>query len=97
MSAARSDTDDTTDYDQASPRTVTGDAGTAEGGSLSASRLLRSVGRIVGLGSPQGVPGATNPSRQHTNLGEHFLLAHQTVNVVAGMSPLRAAVPRAKR
>ena len=69
MSAARRAAHDTTEDDQASPRTVTGDAGVAEGGYLSASRLLRSVGRLVGLGSPQGVPDATNPSRLHTTLG----------------------------
>ena len=40
MSSERRDTDDTTDYDQASPRTMTMDAGAAEGGSLSASRLF---------------------------------------------------------
>ena len=69
MSSERRDTDDTTDHDQASPRTMPGDAGTAEGGSLSVSRLLRSVGRFVGLGSPQGGPDATNPPRLHTTLG----------------------------
>ena len=66
MSTERRDTDDTTDHDHVSPRTTTQDAGTAEGGSLSASRLLRSVGRFVGLGSPQGGSDATNPPRLHT-------------------------------
>ena len=92
MSATRSDTDDTTDYDQASPRTVTGDAGTAEGGSLSASRLLRSVGRIVGLGSPQGVPSATNPSRHHTTLGTAPATAAEQTDPSGGVSVQTAPV-----
>ena len=92
MSATRSDTDDTTDYDQASPRTVTGDAGTAEGGSLSASRLLRSVGRIVGLGSPQGVPSATNPSRHHTTLGTAPATAAEQTDPSGGVSVQTASV-----
>ena len=89
MSATRSDTDDTTDYDQASPRTVAGDAGTAEGGSLSASRLLRSVGRIVGLGSPQGVPSATNLSRHHTGLPRAAPTRSMLIGLLKTMSASR--------
>ena len=48
---------------QATPRTTVQDAGGNEGGSLSAARLLRSLGKFVGLGSDVPSPVPSDPAR----------------------------------
>ena len=48
---------------QATPRTTAQDAGGNEGGSLSAARLLRSLGKFVGLGSDVPSPVPSDPAR----------------------------------
>ena len=54
---------------QATPRTTAQDAGGNEGGSLSATRLLRSLGKFVGLGSDVPSPVPSDPARLDTTLG----------------------------
>ena len=52
MSTQDDDSRDRPELGQATPRTTAQDAGgSKEGGSLSAARLLRSLGKFVGLGS----------------------------------------------
>ena len=57
MSSTDDDSTDRLEALQATPRTTVQDAGNIEGGSLSATRLLRSLGKFVGLGS--AAPGAS--------------------------------------
>ena len=61
MSSTDDDSTDRLEALQATPRTTVQDAGNIEGGSLSATRLLRSLGKFVGLGSAAPDPGASNP------------------------------------
>ena len=63
MSTHDDDLRDRPEQGQATPRTTAQDAGGKEGGSLSATRLLRSLGKFVGLGADVPSPEPSNPAR----------------------------------
>ena len=57
--------DDSLEGPQAQTRDEPADAGHVQGGSLPVSRLVDTVGRFVGLGSPRGDSTTNNPSNLH--------------------------------
>ena len=71
MSSTDDDSTDRLEALQATPRTTVQDAGNIEGGSLSATRLLRSLGKFVGLGS--AAPRLTQVLRTHQDRTEILL------------------------
>ena len=87
-------TDDRPEGPQASPRDESADAGHEQGGSLSVSRLVGTVGRFVGLGSPRGDSTTNNPSDLHTTLGTGSAPAVTSTDSQHGTSP--AVAPRVK-
>ena len=82
MSSTDDDSTDRLEAVQATPRTTVQDAGNIEGGSLSATRLLRSLGKFVGLGSAAPDPGASNPPRtEHRDRRWHNCQIHSECSI----------------
>lgn len=86
--------DDRLEGTQAQPAVESADAGHEQGGSLSVSRLVDTVGRFVGLGSPRGDSTTNNPSDLHTTLGTGPAPAVTSTDSSHGILPTGA--PRVK-